>query len=253
MLNKCSGCPGKKRIPAFHRPLFKTIATFCPFPYLYVKRMLMKRIILAAAALLVIRAAGTAQAYEDKIQYDKKKQEAIAMQYNFSPEAVENAIVSKFSKMGYKPKEEKGIFNPDKGFIQFKNASISVISRDKMDYIVNVERKSRKEKDEAVLYLIMYKKDDNAIPQMDAGEIRNAKAFLEALVPDVEAADLELQIKAQEDALARIAKKLGDLKDDQATLEKKLSDNKAAQIATRKDSVAQRQTLDTLISRRKKS
>ncbi len=213
----------------------------------------MKYFLPVFAAFSLFRFAGNAQAYEDKVQYDKKKQEAIAIQFNFPPEAVENAVVGRFSKMGYKPKEEKGIFNPDKGFIQFKNANVTVISRDKMDYIVNVERKSRKEKDEAVLYLIMYKKDDNAIPQMDAGEIRNAKAFLESLLPDVEAADLELQIKAQQEAVDRIAKKLGDLKDDQAALEKKLQENAAQQVATRKDSVTQRQALDTLIGRRKKS
>ena len=210
----------------------------------------MKKAILLFALICISHLAIIAQAYEDKVKYDKKEQEAIAIAFNFPPQAVENAIVEKFTRMGYKPKEEKGIFNSDKGFIQFKNANIAIISRDKMDYIINVERKSRKENDESVLYLIMYRKDDNAIPKMDAGEIRNAKAFLENLLPDVEAADLELQIKAQEDALTRIGKKLGDLKSDQASLEKKLLDNKAQQVATMKDSVTQKQNLDTLVSRR---
>ena len=56
------------------------------------------------------------------ITYDKKKQRAIMIDYTYSAEAVQNAIVKKMERMGYKPKEEKGIFNKDKGFLVFKNA-----------------------------------------------------------------------------------------------------------------------------------
>jgi hypothetical protein len=50
-----------------------------------------------------------AQAYEDKIEYNKVKQACIVMEYNFPPLAVENAVISKMNKLGYKGKEEKGI------------------------------------------------------------------------------------------------------------------------------------------------
>lgn len=211
----------------------------------------MKKASLLFALLCISRLTILAQAYEDKVKYDKKDQEAIAIAFEFPPQAVENAVVEKFKRMGFKAKEEKGIFNSDKGFIQFKNANVPLISRDRMDYIVNVERKSRKEKDESILYLIMYRKDNNAIPQMDEGEIRNAKAFLENLYPDVEAADLELQIKAQDEALTKLAKKMGDLRNEKETLEKKLVDNWNQQMSTLKDSVVHRQMLDSLMSRRR--
>ena len=48
------------------------------------------------------------QAYEASIQYNKKKQAAIAIDYSYPPEAVENAFVLRLEKMGFKAKEEKG-------------------------------------------------------------------------------------------------------------------------------------------------
>jgi hypothetical protein len=75
----------------------------------------MKKIVLSAATLITISIASHAQAYEDNIQYDKKKQSAIAINYNYPSQAVENAFVEKMAKMGYKAKEEKGIFNRPHG------------------------------------------------------------------------------------------------------------------------------------------
>src|SRR5258705_6545147 len=106
----------------------------------------MKKAILLSVLICICRLAGYSQAYEDKVQYNKKKQAAIAIEYSFPPEAVENAIIKKFKKLGYKPKEEKGLFNRDKGFIEFKNAYVTDISQDRLNYIFNIERKSRKER-----------------------------------------------------------------------------------------------------------
>ena len=191
------------------------------------------------------------QAYEGKIDYDKKKQEAIVINYSFQPDAVQNAIVQKMGKMGYKAKEEKGLFNKDKGFLVFKNVYITDISGDRMDVVINVERKSRKASDESVLYMIMIRNGENALLTMGPGNISKAKSFLNNMLPEVEAADLELRIKDQEETVARAEKKLSTLKEDQVNLEKKLSDNKAEQEATQKDIEAQKQALGILIGNRK--
>ena len=92
-----------------------------------------------------------AQAFEDKIEYAKKSQPCIVMNYSYPPEAVENAIISKMNKLGYKGKEEKGLFNKDKGFRVYKETYIQEISSSRYDYILKVERKSRKESDETVV------------------------------------------------------------------------------------------------------
>jgi len=200
---------------------------------------------------MTITVAVRSQAYEANTDYDKKKQQAIVIEYSFPPDAVQNAIVQKMGRMGYKPKEEKGLFNKDKGFLVFKNAYVTDISADRMDIIINVERKSRKANDEAILYMIMIRNGENALLTMDPGTINNAKSFLNNMLPEVEAADLELRIKDQEETVAKAEKKLSTLKEEQVNLEKKLSDNKADQEATQKDIEAQKQALGILMGNRK--
>jgi hypothetical protein len=220
--------------------------------YLYRHKITaMKKVFLNFIFSLFTILSTQAQAYEGAIQYDKKKQQAILIDYSYSSEAVQNAITGKLAKMGYKPKEEKGIFNKDKGFLVYKNTYINDISTERMDYIINVERRSRKEKDEAILYLILSRDGNNLFSKVDIAVISNAKTFLNNLLPEVEAADLELKIKAQEEVVAKAEKKLRDLKDDQSNLEKKLTQNKKDQEDTQKDIEAQKQALGILVGKRK--
>jgi hypothetical protein len=211
----------------------------------------MKKILFSLFIVPGFVVMASAQAYEGTIQYDKKKQRAIVIDYPYPAEAVQNAIVKKMELLGYKAKEEKGLLNKDKGFLIYKNAYITDISNDRMDYMVKVERKSRKEDDAAVLYIIMNKDAQNAMDVLDAYGVDRAKSFLNNMMPDIEAANLELQIKAQEEVIAKAEKKLRGLKDDQASLEKKLQENKIDQENTQKDIENQKQSLGTLIGKRK--
>ena len=156
-------------------------------------------------------------------------------------------------KIGYRAKEEKGILNKDKGFLIFKNAYVTDISKDKMDYIIKVERKSRKESDEAVLYLIMQKGGENAMGKMVSYDIGKAKSYLNNMLPDIEAANLELQIIAQEELVAKTEKKLKGLQDDKTDLEKKLAENAKSQDETIRNIESQKQSLEILRGKRKRS
>lgn len=213
----------------------------------------MKQLYLLALALVISSSVLLAQAYESQVTYDKKKQQGLAIDYSYSAEAVENAFVKKLAAEGYKAKEEKGILNRDKGFLVYKNTYITDISSDRLDYLIKVERKSRKSEEGSVLYMVMLKGDQNALTAMDASDAGKAKTFLNNLQPLVEAADLELKIKAQEDLVAKSEKKLKDLKDDQLSLENKLRQNKADQEATQKEIEAQKQALGVLVGKRKTS
>jgi hypothetical protein len=210
----------------------------------------MKKIFLAVAVSF-FALVSFSQAYEGTIEYSKKKQNAFMIDYAYPPEAAENAITAKLEKLGYKPKEEKGLFNKDKGFKLYKSAFITEISGTSLDYIFKVERKSRKDKDEAIIYMIMQKDGSNVKSGMTVEDVENAKMFLSNLRPNIEAANLELQIKAQEEVVAKAEKKLRGLKDDQTELEKKLAQNKADQESTQKDIENQKQSLGTLIGQRK--
>lgn len=224
---------------------------FSALLYLYQQNLpVMKKIFLSLLVALAFENIISAQAYEGTIEYDKKKQEAFMIDYPYPPEAVENAITKKMAKLGYKPKEEKGLFNKDKGFKVYKDAFITDINADRMDYIIKVESKSRKNQDESVVYMIILKDGNNAKSGFDVLQTEKTKTFLSGLQPDVIAENLELDIKAQEEAVGKAEKKLRGLKDDQNDLEKKLKDNQSAQKDTEKEIEAKKQALDALKAKR---
>lgn len=218
----------------------------------------MKKGILLLLMATFVGVVSYSQAYESSIEYNKKKQNAYTIDYSYPAEALENAIVSKIEGMGYKGKTEKGLFNKDKGFIVFKSAFINDISDQAMDYIVKVEQKSRKDKNTSVLYMIVDKDGMDASPTFDSDVVRKIKNFLESLQPDVEAANLELQINDQQDVVTKAEKKLKNLKDDQASMEKKIKNlqddlkkNGKDQEDAQKDIENQKVALEALKGKRK--
>ena len=217
----------------------------------------MKKIILYLV-LICSAVAVSAQAFEDKIEYAKKSQPCIVMNYSYPPEAVENAIISKMNNLGYKGKEEKGLFNKDKGFRVYKGTYIQEISSSRYDYILKVERKNRKEEDETVLYFLIQKDDENLLTTMQAEELGKAKAFLYNLMPDIEAANLELQITAQEETVTKAEKKLRTLQADKEDMEKRLKklqddikQNEKDQEDQQAEIETQKKLLEELRSKRK--
>ena len=217
--------------------------------------MRLAAILLFAACLYV--GPSFSQAYESSITYNKKKQKAIVLECGYPEEAAENAIIEKLKNLGNKSREEKGMFNGDKGFIVFRNAYVTDISDKDMDFIVKVERKSRKEKDMTNVYLVISKNGENMLASSDS-YAEHAKEFLNKLLPDIEVANLELKIKSQEDEVTKAEKKFKDLQDDQTSMEKKIKDlqddlkkNAKSQEEQQKEIGNQRGLLDVLKGKRK--
>ncbi len=211
----------------------------------------MKCFLFSACIALFVSITASSQSYETTITYEKKKQKAIAVDYGYPQEAVQNAIAKRIEQKGHIAKEQKGLFNKDKGFLVVKDAFLEEISDQRMDYILKVDRKSRKEKDESTLYLVMNKAGEDAISDMSADEIRRVKSFLNDLAPDIEEANLELQIKAQDDAIVKSEKKYKDLQDEKADLEKKIKRNQEDILAQEKNIESQRSALELLKGKRK--
>lgn len=212
----------------------------------------MKKIILVPIVICMAISSVFAQAYEDKVQYDKDKQAAVAVDYAFREEALENAFIDRMRKLGYKPKEEKGFLNRDKGFLVFKNAHVPEISKDKLDYVIKVDQKNKKSVGESVLYLVILKDETNVIASMSNADIAKTKKFLNNLLPDVEAADLELQIRDAEQSLADAEKKLRTLQAEKEELDKKLALNIKTQEETSKEIESRKLGVETLRGKRKK-
>jgi hypothetical protein len=221
---------------------------------------IMNRTILIVLLAIVLPAIGFSQAYEGTIEYNKKKHAALVIEYPYPPDVVETAIVEKMEKLGYKGKEEKGLFNGDKGFRKFKNAYISEAHDRSNDYIIKVERRSKKQDDQSIVYMIMMNDDANVISALDASGMSKAKSFLNNLQPNVEASNLEFRIREQEDMIAKTEKKLRNLEGDKEDMEKKIKklqedieQNVKDQETTQKDIEAQRKALEGLKMKRNPS
>ncbi|RYY60656.1 MAG: hypothetical protein EOO05_09170 [Chitinophagaceae bacterium] len=213
----------------------------------------MKRLYLLLPLMVLLAITSFGQSYEGTVEFDKKKQQAFVIDYSYSPEAVENAIVQKIEKMGYTSKTEKGLFNKNKGFIVFKNAVISDIDPVQHDYMLKIEKKSRKSDDETTLYLLIMSDDQNQLPAMKTDEVARAKYFLNNLLPEIEEAKLELEIKGNEESIVKSEKKYKDLQDEKADLEKKLKKNAEDIDKQAKQIEVQRGSLDALKGKRKSS
>jgi hypothetical protein len=144
------------------------------------------------------------------------------VEYPFPPQAVENAIDQKMEKLGNKGKDEKGLFNGDKGFTTYKHVFLTDANDGAIDYIIKVERKSKREDDKSIVYMIMMKDDVNQLSLLDADANSKAKSFLNNFNPEIEAAYLEMKIKDQEEAVAKTEKKYKKLQDDQSDMESKI-------------------------------
>ncbi len=217
----------------------------------------MKKIV-TVTCLYVFSFYSYGQAYEGTVEYDKKKQPAIIITYPYSQEAVEGAFVQKLEGVGLNAKEEKGLFNSSKGFRSYKSAIIKDISDNSLDYIFKVEQKGRKGSNEAILYLIVNKNGDNILSTRDENITGTAKSFLNNMLPEVEAFNLELQIKDQEETVSKAEKKLKNLQDDQEGMEKKikklqddLKGNAKDQQDQQREIEKQRQTLEAVKIKRK--
>jgi hypothetical protein len=191
-----------------------------------------------------------AQPYEGKVEYDKKRQDAFLCDYAATPEAVDLAIVKYFQNLGYKPVEEKGFLNKDKGFKIFKDAFVNDLNSEKYDYLVKVEARAKKTTESATLSFVMMKGATNQKTAMNEDEIKKVKRFLSSLEPSVQREYLELQIKAQEEQVSKSQKKLSTLKAEQIELEKKLQTNFATQQDTEKEISAKQTALEVLKAKR---
>jgi hypothetical protein len=211
----------------------------------------MRRIITTIIFISFIAAAGKAQSYEGTVDYQKKGEKAIIIEFPYPPSVVEDAIIEKMEKLGFKKKESKG-------FLVYKNVALTDISAEPADYMIKVERKSRKDKDESIVYLLISRNDENIIARSDALVNSNTKTFLNNLSPDVEAYNLEVQIKDQQNTVEKAEKKLRNLQDDKESMEKKikklqddLEENAKDQADQQKDIEKQKQVLEALKGKRK--
>lgn len=217
------------------------------------KKYFMKFFILSALlAVSSLTVFAQADPIEGTIAYQKGDKRAAIVEVPFPPDIVEGALRDQLAKGGIK--EEKL-----KGMQVFKNARLTTTDGEAADLYFKVERKSRKEENVSIVYLIMGRPGENVglRPGDDAYRIGDAKAFLGSLKPKAEAHKLERDISKEDDNIKKSEMKLKDLQDEQKTLEKRileLQDKLAQRIkdqeATTAEITRQKESRDAMIGRR---
>jgi hypothetical protein len=206
----------------------------------------MKKIILAIACIITAQFT-IAQAYDGSVDYLKKSQAAVIVEYKYPQETVEKTLRDKLERLGLKVKSSKG-------FLVAYNAVISSISSNQMEYAFQVDRKSKREKETTVISMVMNVGDVNAT----ADNASKAKDFLNELALAIDALNIDNMVADQTTVLEKAEKKNKNLQEDIASLEKKirnyqddLAKTKKQQEDQVKEVQRQQEILETIKAKRK--
>ena len=211
----------------------------------------MKKII-ALLFLTVFYSAAFSQSTIGKATYQKTDADAVINEFPFSEKTVSGSLEATMQKMGYKGKSSKG-------YMLYDAVNIPELGSETYKLYFSVNRKSRREKESSVVSMLISKNLDNFITTTsDPAVFENGKTFLNKLISNVQAYDLELQINDQQDVVKKNDKKASALISDADDLQKKkkkieqqIEDNIKAQADQQDALKTQRKILETLIAKRK--
>lgn len=181
----------------------------------------MKFFILSAILFLLANLKMFAQSdpIEGTIEYQRSEKRAAIVEVPYPPELVEGALKDYLAKSGVKEERLKGMQ-------VFKNARLSPTDGEVADLYFKVEKKSRREDNTSIVYLIMGRPNENVALRTpdDAYRMQDAKLFLSKLQPQAQTYELERNISKNEENIKISEKKLNDLQDDRKKLDKKISE-----------------------------
>ncbi len=196
--------------------------------------------------------SAAAQSRIATVEYQKINRQAVVSEIPFPEKTIRDAIDNKMEQMGYKGKDSKG-------YTVYKGVRMPELGNDSYDLYFMADRKSRKEKENSTLTLMISKGFDSFIADStDSKVMDNAKNYVDSIRNMIVAYDLEQQIIAQEDAIKKADKKSANLIDDGISLEKKrknieqdIADNKKNQANQLAEIEKQKQILEVLRGKRK--
>ncbi|ULQ54994.1 hypothetical protein KJS94_10125 [Flavihumibacter rivuli] len=212
----------------------------------------MNRIILLTSILFSSLTVTAQRAVEGSAEIDKKRVPAAVVELPYPPETVEEAIRARFAEKGHRPAKYKD-------YQLYRSATVAGSSTP-YDVYVKAERKSRRDKESSVVYMLLAKPNEtlaNSGDNLKQG-VGDGKEFLNDFTPFLEAFNLNLEINAQDEVVKKAEKKLTSLTTDSTDLalrlqamQEKANANSALMEQQRLEIERQRKTLEALKSRRK--
>lgn len=188
------------------------------------------------------------QSGETKVEYQKSDKIVATIDLPYASDVVEDAIKEYMGKKG-------GKSDHIKSFDVYRNARLSETDPEIVDVHYKVERKLVRDRETSVVYMLIGRPGENvgARTSDDRFKVNDAKELLNTMAPYIDAYNLDVQIKKQEEVVRKSEKRLLNLKDDQYDLEKrlktlqdKISQNKNDQALQNEDLTRQKDTLNAI-------
>jgi hypothetical protein len=192
------------------------------------------------------------QSGETTVQYQKGDRVAATIELPYQAEVVEDAIKQYMEKKG-------GKSDHIKSFDVFRSTRLDENDAEIVDVHFKVDRKIFKERESSVVYLLIGRPGENIGARTidDRFKVSDSKELLNRMAPYIDAYNLDVQIRKQEEVVKKSEKRLLNLKDDQYDLEKrmksvqeKITQNKNDQLLQTEDLNRQKDALNAILNKK---
>ncbi|MBZ5858494.1 hypothetical protein [Flavihumibacter profundi] len=199
-----------------------------------------------------IAALAQPKAVEGMAEFQGKKVPAAVLELPYPTSTVDDAIVNHFAEKGYKASKAKD-------YQVFRSVGVGR-SKTPYDVYVKSERKSRREKESSVVYIVLAKPNEvlSSGGAADKSSVNDGKEFLNDFTPYLEDFNLGLEIAAQEDIIKKLEKKQTtllsdstDLNNRKLQLDQKILENSTALQQQQAEIEKQRLALEATKKRRR--
>jgi hypothetical protein len=201
------------------------------------------------SALFLLFAAfnfAKAQSTITTASYNKTSQPALMLELPYSEDVCGDFIVANLKKTGYDVETKGKLFwkqNKLNGYYTYKDVRLKGLDYT-VDLYFKVDQKSRKSKDESVIYMLIGKGENYFISSSDDDAYDAGKKFMNGFIDQAAAFKLDLDIKAQEDVVKDAGKKLDKLKDNEKDMIKKIDQLQKDLKKNQEDQKNQEQTIE---------
>lgn len=183
----------------------------------------MKKGIVFIAALFALYTA-MAQSYTSTVNYNKVDRQGLVLQLPYGEDVSEGFIVDNLKKTGYDPETKGTLFwkrEKINDFYVFKGVTLNGAPVP-VDLYFQVNRRSRKVKDQSTISMLVSRGDENFIGPGEDTAFIAAQNFLNNFVPQSASYKLNLDIDNQEKAVLDAEKRLEKLQEDERAIARKL-------------------------------
>jgi hypothetical protein len=178
--------------------------------------------------ILLATAGAFAQSSPTIVRYNKTSKPALMILLPYSEEIAEGAIVQKLKEIGYNPESKGSLFwktSTIDGFYIFKGVALRDLDGQVVDLYFNVERKSKKDKEQSYVYMMVSKSEEQFISSETDSLIYSASTnFLNRFAEYGASYKLDVDIRTQDGVMLAAQKKHTRLREDEADYVKKIAD-----------------------------